>query len=661
GVDRRPGGRRVHRRQHDMALDLLRQPAGRRPRARRDLADDAEADGAGRARDRLGRRGAPRGRNGGAAARARLGRSRLRVVERTRPRRARRRRLPARRLRVRRTARARADPPVRDPAQPDRRGKRRLHGARRHGDVRDDLVRAALRAGRDRHVGDLVRGRPDAADARRRRHLVRLRAARLANRPLPVERGTRSVGAHGGDAAPLADERAHHERRGGTQHGRRRDRDRLDDAGVRPLRAERGCACPNRRRDGADAVRAADGRDDRRHDHGRDRQLRAAGGRDRARHADPPVAAGAAQPVRGGAQARLPRGGLRLGARLARRGAVGEGGDAATVGRRGRRRRGGSRHAEPRHPGDAVDASVNPPARPAASAPAARRGPGRSSCDNRRVSPQRRAALTSVAAAAALIALKLSVGLATHSLGLVSEAIHSGTDFVAALLTFFAVGVAGRPADVAHQYGHGKAEHLTALAEAAFLSAASVLIAVRAFQRLFGSGHPQVHATWYALVVVVVVIAVDASRLVVSWHASRRYRSAALESNAVHFGSDLAGSLAVLAGLLVARGGYPNGDSIAALFVAVLVLTAAARLIKVNVDVLMDRVPAAAEERARAAIARLSPAVQLRRLRMRQAGGRQFADVVIDVPSIAGVGEGHAAADAVEQALEAALPGSDVV
>jgi len=277
------------------------------------------------------------------------------------------------------------------------------------------------------------------------------------------------------------------------------------------------------------------------------------------------------------------------------------------------------------------------------------------------VSPQRRAALTSVAAAAALIALKLSVGLATHSLGLVSEAIHSGTDFVAALLTFFAVGVAGRPADVAHQYGHGKAEHLTALAEAAFLSAASVLIAVRAFQRLFGSGHPQVHATWYALVVVVVVIAVDASRLVVSWHASRRYRSAALESNAVHFGSDLAGSLAVLAGLLVARGGYPNGDSIAALFVAVLVLTAAARLIKVNVDVLMDRVPAAAEERARAAIARLSPAVQLRRLRMRQAGGRQFADVVIDVPSIAGVGEGHAAADAVEQALEAALPGSDVV
>jgi len=277
------------------------------------------------------------------------------------------------------------------------------------------------------------------------------------------------------------------------------------------------------------------------------------------------------------------------------------------------------------------------------------------------VSPQRRAALMSVVAAAVLIALKLSVGLATHSLGLVSEAIHSGTDLVAALLTFFAVGVAVRPADVAHQYGHGKAEHLTALAEAAFLSAASVLIALRALERLFGTSHPRVHAEWYAVAAIGVVIVVDASRVAVSWRAARRYGSAALASNAVHFGSDLAGSLAVLAGLLLARGGHPNGDSIAALFVAVLVLLAAFRLAKVNVDVLMDRAPAAAEEAARAAIAGLQPPVDLRRLRMRQAGGRQFADVVIGVPSATGVGQGHATADAIEAAVEAALPGSDVV
>src|SRR5580693_171907 len=118
------------------------------------------------------------------------------------------------------------------------------------------------------------------------------------------------------------------------------------------------------------------------------------------------------------------------------------------------------------------------------------------------MSPQRRVALMSVFAAIALVALKLSVGLATHSLGLVSEAIHSGTDLVAALLTFFAVGVAGRPADVSHQYGHGKAEHITALAEAAFLSAASLLIGFRALQRLTGSSSSHVHATWYAFAVV---------------------------------------------------------------------------------------------------------------------------------------------------------------
>ncbi len=277
------------------------------------------------------------------------------------------------------------------------------------------------------------------------------------------------------------------------------------------------------------------------------------------------------------------------------------------------------------------------------------------------MSPQRRVALMSVVAAVALVALKLSVGLATHSLGLVSEAIHSGTDLVAALLTFFAVGVSGRPADHSHQYGHGKAEHITALAEAAFLSAASLFIGYRALERLTGSAHSDVHATWYAFAVVALVIVIDVSRLTVSWRSSKRYRSAALASNAVHFASDLGGSFAVLVGLVLVRAGHPNGDSIAALFVAVLVLGAAAQLMRANVDVLMDRVPAAAEAAARAAIAAVRPTVELRRLRMRQAGGRQFADVVIGVSSVAPVGQGHAAADSVEAALERALPGSDVV
>ena len=276
------------------------------------------------------------------------------------------------------------------------------------------------------------------------------------------------------------------------------------------------------------------------------------------------------------------------------------------------------------------------------------------------MSPQRRTALVSVAAAALLIALKLSVGLAAHSLGLVSEAVHSGTDLVAALLTFFAIGVSGRPADVSHQYGHGKADHLAALAEASFLGLASLYIAFRAVERLIGSGH-EVHAAWYTFAVVGVVILVDAGRATTSLRASRRYGSAALSSNALHFASDLVGSVAVLVGLLFTRAGYPSGDAIAALFVAALVLVAAARLARRNVDVLMDRASADAEDVARKAIEALRPPVELRRLRMRHAGGRQFADVVIGVPSIAPVGQGHAAADAVEAALELALPGCDVV
>jgi cation diffusion facilitator family transporter len=275
--------------------------------------------------------------------------------------------------------------------------------------------------------------------------------------------------------------------------------------------------------------------------------------------------------------------------------------------------------------------------------------------------PQRRTALISVVAAILLIALKLGAGLAAHSLGLVSEALHSGTDLVAALLTFFAVGVAVRPADVSHQYGHGKAEHLAALAEGAILVLASVFIAWRALTHLVGGRESHVEATWYAFLVIGIVIAIDLSRTLVLWRASRKYRSAALASNALHFGSDLAGSIAVLVGLVLVHEGYRRADSAAALFVAVLVLLAAARLMERNVDVLMDRAPADAEQAARAAIAGIDPPVALERLRMRQAGPRQFMDVVIAVPPGAAVGQGHAAADRVEAAVSAALPGSDVV
>jgi cation diffusion facilitator family transporter len=273
----------------------------------------------------------------------------------------------------------------------------------------------------------------------------------------------------------------------------------------------------------------------------------------------------------------------------------------------------------------------------------------------------RRTALFSVFAALALIGLKLGTGLATGSLGLVSEAVHSGTDLIAALLTFFAVGVAVRPADTGHQYGHGKAEHLSALAEGTILVLASLLIIWRAIMRLTGSSHPTVHAAWWALAVIGVVLVIDVSRTIASARAARTYGSAALSANALHFATDFAGSVAVLVGLLLARAGYVKADSIAALFVAALVLFVAVRLMRRNVDVLMDIVPADAEEAARSAIVDIRPEVELRRLRMRQAAGRYFADVVIGVSVDSAVGQGHAAADAVERAVQAALPEADVV
>jgi len=277
------------------------------------------------------------------------------------------------------------------------------------------------------------------------------------------------------------------------------------------------------------------------------------------------------------------------------------------------------------------------------------------------MNPQRRTALVSVFAAGALVALKLITGLSTNSLGLVSEALHSGTDLVAALLTFFAIGIAVRPADRGHAYGHGKAEHLAALAEGAFVVAAAVFIAWRSISHIVGRSEATVDPAWYALAVIGGVIVIDASRMAISLRTARRYGSPALQANALHFGSDLVGSVAVLAGLLLVRAGWQDADSAAALFVAFLVVSAALRLTRRNVDVLMDRAPAGAYEAAQGAIEQLEPPVQLRRLRMRQAAGRHFADVVIGVAPDAAVGQGHAAADAVEAAVERALPETDVV
>jgi cation diffusion facilitator family transporter len=273
---------------------------------------------------------------------------------------------------------------------------------------------------------------------------------------------------------------------------------------------------------------------------------------------------------------------------------------------------------------------------------------------------QQRTTVVSIAAAGLLVLLKLGTGLATGSLGLLSSGVESSGDVGAAVLTFFAVRLGHRPADPEHPYGHRRAENLGALGEAAILLAGGLIVSVKAIAHLIGTGSPP-ETSWYLFVVIGVALIVDVSRTVVSVRTARRYESPALRSNAFHFAGDLAGSLAVLVGLLLVRAGVAQADSIAALVIAAIVLTAAMRLIAENANVLMDRSPVEAMESAEKAIAGLGPDIELRRLRLRESAGRYFADVVAAVAPGQAVIEGHQAASLVEAAVQGALPGSDVV
>ena len=270
------------------------------------------------------------------------------------------------------------------------------------------------------------------------------------------------------------------------------------------------------------------------------------------------------------------------------------------------------------------------------------------------MSTARRTALLSFLAALALVATKLLVGLATSSLGILAEALHSGLDAVAALLSLYAVGVAERPPDEQHQYGHGKAQHLAALSEAAILAAVAIWIGFEAVMRL-RSGGGDVQPEWYAFVLLFGVLFVDAARWSVSFRTGTRERNAALLASAWHFASDFAGTTAVLIGLALVSAGYPRADAVAALTVAALVLVAAARLALRNIDALMDRAPSGLDRRI-GQIAQAVPGVaEVRSVRVREAGGESFADVVIGVSRLEGLERSHQTMDEVEDAVRSQI------
>jgi cation diffusion facilitator family transporter len=186
---------------------------------------------------------------------------------------------------------------------------------------------------------------------------------------------------------------------------------------------------------------------------------------------------------------------------------------------------------------------------------------------------------------------KFVVGFLTGSLGIISEAIHSLVDFMATIVTYFAVKVSSEPADHNHHYGHDKVESLAALVETGLLFGTSLWIMYEAVLRIFGKNEGLVEVTWYALAVIIVSIAVDYNRSRSLLKVAKATGSQALEADALHFASDMYSSLAVLIGLVLTYFGVTFADSLSACLVSVMIFSAGIELGKKSLAVLMDEAP----------------------------------------------------------------------
>ncbi len=269
-------------------------------------------------------------------------------------------------------------------------------------------------------------------------------------------------------------------------------------------------------------------------------------------------------------------------------------------------------------------------------------------------------ALGSIAASAGLAAAKGVIGLLTGSLAILSEAGHSLIDLSATLLTYFAVRVSGKPADAEHQYGHGKVESVTALAETALLFALTAVVIFEATQRLIGAQAHAVEATAAAFVIIAGSIAVDFFRARTLRRVAKATSSEALEADALHFGSDMWSSVAVLIGLCGVAFGYPWADAAAALVVAVFICIAGWRLGRRTINTLTDTAPAGVSERV-AAIARLEPGVvAVERVRARPAGAVLFVDLGIGVSRTLPLDRVAAIKERLSRDVRAELPNAEV-
>jgi cation diffusion facilitator family transporter len=242
-----------------------------------------------------------------------------------------------------------------------------------------------------------------------------------------------------------------------------------------------------------------------------------------------------------------------------------------------------------------------------------------------------RVALSSIAVSAALTVGKGIVGVLSGSLAILSEAGHSLIDLFATIITYAAVRVSGMPADAEHHYGHGKVESVAALAATALLFVLAAFVIWEAVHRLLGGTGHSVEATFWAFAVIAVSIVADFFRARLLNRVADATSSQALEADALHFGSDMWSSLAVLIGLGGVATGFQWADSVAALVVALFICIAGWRLGRRTIDTLTDTAPAGAAEEIAAITRKVRGVVAVDRVRVRPAGANLFAEVTIAV------------------------------
>ncbi len=277
------------------------------------------------------------------------------------------------------------------------------------------------------------------------------------------------------------------------------------------------------------------------------------------------------------------------------------------------------------------------------------------------------AALGSVGSAVVLVSLKAFLAVVTGSLGVLSEALHSGLDLVAAIITYLSVRVSDQPADAKHPYGHGKVENFSAFVETGLLLLTAVYIIWEAFQRLFFR-EAHIQPSLLAIGILGFALVLDVVRARALGQVARKYSSEALEADALHFSTDVWSTLVVIAGVAVVwlggRLGAPwlgYADPIAALAVAGVIIWVGSRLGARTLDALLDVAPAGLQQRVAEAVGELDGVLAVDRVRVRRAGNRHFVDVTISVPRTASFEQVHAISDAAERRIGEIMPADVMV